>query len=263
MSVRPVHSRSVAVLTAVIGLTSIAALAAEPAVQLHEYQAAIDARLPGPARAAMARIDEAPRRLLAARAYLRAGKDLGSRWSWSAAEIDAYEKSQEYLDLLRAIAAVQARFEARNPGYSLYVNTRARSLDLQLERWNENPSVGATAQDLERAALRELKLGNYPRAPGAEFVARFAEFLRNWRPPRAAPLAAPGLSLHGRSRAVDFQITKDGRIIAPTETAKVATVWERDGWAAKLAAAVRGSSFVGPLQAPNEPWHYEYVGSKR
>jgi hypothetical protein len=263
MSARSVHSPLVAMLTALAGLVSIASIAAGQPTQLQEYLAAIDARLPMPARDAMARIDAAPRRLLAARAYLRAGKNLSSRWSWSAAEIDAYEKSEEYGDLLRAIAAVQARFEARNPGYSLYVNTRTRSLDLQLERWNENPSVGTTARDLERAALRELKLGNYPREPGAEFVARFVEFLRSWRPPRAAPLAAPGLSLHGRSRAVDFQVTKDDRVIAPTETAKVATVWERDGWAAKLAAAVRGSSFVGPLQAPNEPWHYEYVGSKR
>ena len=262
MSVR-LQARLVAMLAALIGLTSTVSTAAAPAAQLHRYLVAIDARLPAPARQAITRIDGVPRRLLAARAYLRAGKNLSSRWSWSAAEIDAYEKSEEYRDLLRAIAAVQARFEARNPGYSLYVNTRPRSLDLQLERWNENPSVGATARDLERAALRELKLGNYPREPGAEFVTRFAEFLRNWRPPRAAPLAAPGLSLHGRSRAVDFQVMKDGRIIAPTETAKVATVWERDGWAAKLAAAVHGSSFVGPLRAPNEPWHYEYVRSNR
>jgi hypothetical protein len=246
-------------LLALICLAAATSVAAEPAAQLHEYQAAIDARLPSPARDALTRIDEAPRRLLAARAYLRAGKNLSSRWSWSAAEIDAYERGEEYRDLLRAIAAVRSRFEAQNPGYSLYVNTRARSLDLQLERWNENPSVGVTARDLERAALRELKLGNYPRDPGAEVVARFSEFLRNWRPPRAAPLAAPGLSLHGRSRAVDFQVMKDGRVIAPTETAKVASVWERDGWGAKLAAAVRGSRFVGPLRAPNEPWHYEYA----
>ncbi len=246
-------------LTAIIGLVPIVSVCAEPAAQLHEYVAAIDARLPAPARDAMARIDEAPLRLLAARAYLRAGSNLSSRWSWSAAEISAYEQSQEYRDLLRAISTVRARFEAQNPGYSLYVNTQTRSLDLQLERWNENPSVGATARDLERAALRELKLGNYPREPSAEAVARFAEYLRNWGPPRAAPLAAPGLSLHGRSRAVDFQVTKDGRVVAPTETAKVVSVWERDGWGVKLAAAVRGSSFVGPLKAPNEPWHYEYV----
>jgi hypothetical protein len=244
---------------ALIVFTSIASSAAELSTQLHAYVAAIDARLPAPARDAMTRIGEPPRRLLAARAYLRAEKNLSSRWSWSAAEIAVYEQGEEYRDLLRAISAVRARFEAQNPSYSLYVNTRTRSLDLQLERWNENPSVGAAARDLERAALRELKLGNYPSEPSAEALARFAEFLRNWRPPRAAPLAAPGLSLHGRSRAVDFQVTKDGHVIAPTETAKVASVWERDGWGAKLAAAVRGSSFVGPLKAPNEPWHYEYV----
>lgn len=256
---RRTRSRLAATLAALIGLGAAAATAAEPAMQLGEYLAAIDARLPAPARDALARIDGAPRRLLAARAYVRIGKSLSSRWSWSAAQIDTYEGSGEYRDLLRAITAVQSRFEAQNPGYSLYVNTRTRSLDLQLERWNENPSVGTTARALERAALRELKGGNYPGEPGAAVVARFAEFLRNWRPPRAAPLAAPGLSLHGRLRAVDFQVTKDGRIIAPTQTAKVATVWEGDGWAAKVAAAARGSSFVGPLKSPNEPWHYEYV----
>jgi hypothetical protein len=89
---------------------------------------------------------------------------------------------------------------------------------------------------------------------------RFANFLRAWRPtPAAAPLAVPGLSLHGRSRAIDFQITQNGRIIAPTEVAKVHSVWERQGWAGKLAAVMRDTRFIGPLQAPDEPWHYEYA----
>jgi hypothetical protein len=89
---------------------------------------------------------------------------------------------------------------------------------------------------------------------------RFANFLREWRPtPTAAPLAVPGLSLHGRSRAIDFQIVQNGRIIAPTEVSKVRSVWEQQGWTRKLAAAMHGARFVGPLQSPSEPWHYEYV----
>ena len=52
---------------------------------------------------------------------------------------------------------------------------------------------------------------------------------------------------------------QDGRIIAPTEVAKVRSVWEGQGWAGKLAAAMRDTRFVGPLQSPNEPWHYEYA----
>ena len=77
--------------------------------------------------------------------------------------------------------------------------------------------------------------------------------------PTAPPLAAPGLSLHGRSRAIDFQIMRNGRIIAPTEVAKARSVWEKQGWARRLAAVMRDTRFVGPLQSPNEPWHYEYV----
>ena len=139
----------------------------------------------------------------------------------------------------------------------MYANTTARSLDLQLQRWNSNKSVGVIAERLHEAAVREL--GAYPAHPDAKATVRFADFLRAWRPvPSAAPLAAPGLSLHGRSRAIDFQIVQDGRIIAPTEVAKVRSVWEGQGWASRLAAAMRDTRFVGPLQSPNEPWHYEY-----
>ena len=126
---------------------------------------------------------------------------------------------------------MRARFEAQNPGYSLYANTAARSLDLQLQRWNSNQSVGVIADRLHEAAVRELSARRLSRRiPDAKATLRFAEFLRAWRPtPAAAPLAAPGLSLHGRSRAIDFQIVQNGRIIAPTEVAKVRSVWEAAG----------------------------------
>ena len=143
-------------------------------------------------------------------------------------------------------------------------NTTARSLDLQLQRWNSNKSVGVVADRLHDAAERELAQSTYPAHPDAEATLRFADFLRTWRPvPAAAPLAAPGLSLHGRSRAIDFQITQNGRIIAPTEVAKVRSVWEGQGWARRLAAMMHDTRFVGPLQSPNEPWHYEYAPSAR
>jgi hypothetical protein len=198
------------------------------------------------------------------RGYLRAGQQLQSRWSWSAQEIRAYEASQEYADLLAEIALVRARFEAANPGYLLYANTSARSLDLQLQRWNSNKSVGVIADRLQQAAEHELARSTYPAHPDARATLRFADFLRAWRPvPAAAPLAAPGLSLHGRSRAIDFQIARGGRIIAPTEVAKVRSVWEGQGWAGRLAVVMRETRFVGPLQSPNEPWHYEYVPRPR
>jgi hypothetical protein len=229
-----------------------------------DYLLAVTHDLAPAAKDALERIDSKPRKLLAVRGYLRADQHLSPRWSWSAEEIRAYESSQEYRDLLAEIAAMRARFEAANPGYSLYANTTARSLDLQLQRWNSNVSVGVIAERLQDAAVRELSAKSYPASPDARATMRFANFLREWRPvPSAAPLAVPGLSLHGRSRAIDFQITQNGRIIAPTEVAKVRSVWERQGWAGKLAAAMRDSRFVGPLQSPNEPWHYEYAPSAR
>ena len=224
-----------------------------------EYLLAVAHDLPPVAKAALQRVDDKPRQLLAVRGYLRAGQHLSSRWSWSADEIRAYEASQEYRNLLAEIARVRARFETQNPGYSLYANTSARSLDVQLQRWNSNKSVGIIADRLHEDVVRELAARVYPEHPDAKATLRFAEFLRAWRPAPAAPLASPGLSLHGRSRAIDFQIVQNERIIAPTEVAKVRSVWERQGWAGKLAAVMNGTGFVGPLQSPNEPWHYEYA----
>ncbi len=245
-------------------LLLLASLAA-PALafaSIDEYLLAVTHDLSPAAKDAVQHIDGQPRQLLAVRGYLRAGRQLQSRWSWSAEEIRAYEAGQEYRDLLSEIATVRTRFEAANPGYSLYANTTARSLDLQLQRWNSNKSVGVIADRLHQAAVRELTA--YPAHPDAKATLRFADFLRAWRPvPSAAPLAAPGLSLHGRSRAIDFQIVQNGRIIAPTEVAKVRSVWEGQGWATRLAAAMRDSRFAGPLQSPNDPWHYEYAPRAR
>jgi hypothetical protein len=227
---------------------------------LNEYLLAATHDLSPAAKEALQRVGDPPRQLLAVRGYIRAGQQLTAHWSWSAQEIRAYEASDEHRELLAEIDAVRDRFEAQNPGYSLYANTTARSLDLQLQRWNSNRSVGVIAGRLQEAALRELSADAYPAHPDAKATVRFANFLREWRPtPAAAPLAVPGLSLHGRSRAIDFQIVQNGRIIAPTEVAKVRSVWEEQGWTRKLATAMHGARFVGPLQSPNEPWHYEYV----
>jgi hypothetical protein len=85
--------------------------------------------------------------------------------------------------------------------------------------------------------------------------------LIDWPASAALPLAAPGLSLHGQSKALDFQVRAGDRLIAGPDTATVARVWEGQGWASKLAAAINASSkrFKGPLATPNEPWHFEYT----
>jgi hypothetical protein len=213
-------------------------------------------RITPEARQALAKIDGTPRRLLALRAYLRAKDALTARWSWTQEQIDAFEKSPQHARMLAEIDKVTAHFEKRNRGYTLYVNTQVRSLDLQLQRWNENPRVGRLADELYAAARARLK--QTADATG------FAAYLVEWFPSTAAPLAAPGLSAHGQLRAIDFQVYANGRgVVAGPDTPTIAHVWNGQGWAGRLAQAVDEASdrFHGPLRMPDEPWHFEYVGS--
>lgn len=225
---------------------------------LEQYLQHIAAALPETAAAALQDIDGTPQRLLAARAYLRAGRDLRKRWSWTADEIKAHTKSPQYRALVDEMAQVRARFEAQNPGYTLYANTEARSLELQIVRYNTNKSVARAAESLHKQVLIEIGKPSYDSPDSAEAVEHFKKFLMSWRPVTAAALAAPGISRHGQLRAIDFQIMKDGAIVAPPETVTVKRNWDTPGWTEKLRVAMEGSSFRGPLQSPYEPWHYEY-----
>jgi hypothetical protein len=249
--------------TAMLFMLSVSATpAGDEAALVNRYLDLTAARLATPAQTALRQIHDAPRQLLATRSYLMAGGALTERWSWSEEEIESFARTPEYGALLAEIARVRTTFERQNPGHSLYVNTQARSLNVQVSRWNENAGVARVAQQLHGAAIKELRRRVYPATPDATAVDRFAEFLRSWRPPVvAAPLAAPGLSRHGQSRAIDFQVVKGGRIVAGTEVASVRGVWEGQGWGRKLRLAIGDASFVGPLKAPNEPWHYDYVAS--
>jgi hypothetical protein len=247
-----------------IGIIAIVALllarmsfaSTDEALDLYLQQ--IAASLPENTAATLNRIDGAPRRLLAARAYLRAGDTLRSRWSWTTDEIQDHARSPEYRALMDETDRIRKRFEAQNPGYTLYANTEARSLELQISRFNTNKSVARVAASLHKQALTEIAKPAYASADRADDVERFKRFLADWRPPTAAPLAAPGISRHGRLRAIDFQIMKGAAIVAPTETATVKRNWDAPGWTKKLQTALEGSNFRGPLQSPYEPWHYEY-----
>jgi len=249
-----------------IGIVAIAALLLAPLPMslasnsdpLDEYLKHIASSLPKRVSAALEEIEGTPRRLLAARAYLRAGDTLRSRWSWTTDEIKEHSRSQQYRAFLAETEKVRLRFEAQNPGYTLYANTEARSLELQLDRFNTNTSVGAVASSLHQQALAEIGQPVYDSPDQADDVERFKRFLTGWRPSTAAPLAAPGISRHGQLRAIDFQIMKDGVVVAPTETSSVKRNWDAPGWTRKLQAAAEGSNFRGPLQSPYEPWHYEY-----
>jgi hypothetical protein len=236
--------------------------AGAPEEKVERHVDALAATLNSDERAALAKIPTLDRKLLALRAYLRAGNNLRTRWSWNEEQIRAYAQSAEYERLRADIGAITREFERRNPGYTLYANTEVRSLDTQVERWNANPRVGVTAANLFRAT--QAALATSSTQPNKESLAAFAQLLKEWRPSPTAPLAAPGLSMHGQSRAIDFQIMKGGQIVAATEVNAVARQWDATGWGRKLNDAVRAASprFKGPLAAPNEPWHYEYSGQK-
>jgi hypothetical protein len=227
------------------------------------YREALITRLAPQAQAALARIEGEQRQLLAIRSYLRAGPRLAQQWSWSQKQIKAFAKTPEYQQLIAAVEQVRARFEADNPGFTLYANTEVRSLDAQIERWNTNNSVAHVAGSIQRAVSQELLRSNYPDQPDDKALDQLEHFVRQWVPHRAAALAAPGLSKHGQLRAIDFAILKDHRIVAPTNLAAADKVWDRKGWSAKLKQATLGTPFVGPLRRPDEPWHYEYDASAR
>jgi hypothetical protein len=212
---------------------------------------------------ALQSIQGEPRRLLAIRSYLRADTSLEPRWSWTAQQISEYEQSSQYRALLQAIDAVNARFQSHNPGYSLFANTRVRSLDLQLRRWNENKSVASAARYLFKATRDELARG-YPSSPDAADTQRFVAFLQSTVLEVPVSLAAPGLSLHGQSRAIDFQVQRGQTIVAGPDAASVGRVWHGQGWARKLAQAVKSEPavFDGPLRIPDEPWHYEFTAEQ-
>lgn len=256
--------RLVACLAVILGSNEVQASEAssEP---LTAHLEALTAMLPECAQHALGRIDSMDRQLLAVRSYAKSGNQLVERWSWTARQIMQAEQSIEYRRMLASVQAVTEQFEAQNRGYSLYANMQVRTLELQLDRWNSNPRVGAVAQQLQQSLIRELRTRDYPEKPSEASIQRFKSFLTQWYPSSPAPLAAPGLSAHGQLRAIDFQITKAGRIVAGTSVASVAQAWERPGWHEKLRRAIQsaGVAFDGPLRMPNEPWHYTYVQSMR
>lgn len=209
----------------------------------------------------ISRLDGTGRQLLAARSYLRNADHLVDKWSWSQQQIDAYRGSpaQKQLDL--EIDRVRREFELLNPGFSLLVNPEVRSLDVQIEHWNSNSSVAAAAEELLVAATTFLAPGSVANASGG--CDHFTNFLVAHAPGSAATIAAPGLSSHGQMRAVDFQIMSDGHIVAGADTHNIERDWIQAGWRDKLAAAViaSGAQFIGPLEEPDEPWHYTYQGT--
>jgi len=236
--------------------------AASDEALLERYLALLNVGLDGRAVVALQCMDGAGRRLLAARSYLRSGRHLADRWSWSQQQIDAYQGSPEQALLETEIERVRAAFEAANPGFTLYVNPQVRSLEVQLDRWNQSDAVGAAGEAMRATILAKVRASGFPGPDEAGATTAFSQALLAYEPEPAAPLAAPGLSLHGRMYAVDFQVAQGGQLVASASMAEVAAVWDALGWRAKLQDAVRvaGGKFSGPLQNPDEPWHYDFTG---
>jgi hypothetical protein len=222
---------------------------------LADDAAAIATHLDPRVRDTLARIPDLGRRLLALRSYLRAGSTLPARWSWSEQEIREFEQSQESCDAQAEVDRVVAAFAAAFPGHTLYVNRQVRSLDLQIERWNTNASVDAASRTL----LDDLRRASMRRSPGkgADWL---QDSLTGWTLAVPVTLAAPGLSAHGQSRAFDFQVERDGTIVAGTEAEHATRDWDAAGWTERLKQIVARSStrLRGPLETPREPWHYYY-----
>jgi hypothetical protein len=214
------------------------------------------AGLPPAAVDALHRIVGVDRRLLALRAYLRAGDALSERWSWTQERLAAYPATPEGKAAAIEINAVAAAFTTRNPGFALQVNPQPRSLEVQIAHWNENESVRKTGAMLRAALERRFTANGSPLN-----AVELRKALIEWPGGAAATLAAPGLSAHGQERAVDFQVTHHGQVIAGTNAASAHRQWDAAGWTQKLHAAISiaGNRFVGPLQSPYEPWHYTYA----
>ncbi|MGO9947918.1 MAG: hypothetical protein ACLPWG_13830 [Steroidobacteraceae bacterium] len=213
------------------------------------------AGLPPPILDTLHRIVGADRRLLALRAYLRAGGALSERWSWSQEQLSAYAETPQGKAAAIHINAVAVAFTAVNPGFTLQVNQQPRSLELQISHWNENGSVGTSAAALVHAIDRRFTATRTP--PTGDELRRM---LMQWPTDGTVALAAPGLSAHGQGHAYDFQVVQHGQVIAGTNVASAHRQWDAAGWTQKLHAAVSvaGNHFVGPLESPYEPWHYAY-----
>jgi hypothetical protein len=156
---------------------------------------------------------------------------------------------------------VRAAFAQENPGFELWVNPQVRNLDIQLQHWNSNESVAAAADALLVAARAFAESPAFGRANTVAAKRALEQFLASHVPAPTPTIAAPGLSAHGQLRAIDFQVHREGAVVAGTRTATMAQDWDGAGWTQKLESAVRAGSrrFVGPLESPREPWHYTYA----
>lgn len=237
-----------------VGLAS--KVVAEDAISLDALLAKL---APPPSGQVLTQIPDSGRKLLALRSYVRYGANIVARWSWTKEQIKAFRGSPEQQALEAEIAAVNKHFRAANPGYEIYVHGTVRSLDEQIASWNKNDSVKKGAEEI--LAAYKAAFGEDGLEPEKIDARKLHAWLRDFKPSKRANVAAPGLTLHGRASAIDFQVMKNGRIHAGANSKQVESVWRAEGWDRKLKASIEvsGPSFSGPLTNPDEPWHYDYA----
>jgi hypothetical protein len=218
---------------------------------------------PAPADQALKQIPDLGRKLLALRIYLQTGSRLERRWSWTDEQIKAFQGSAEQQALLAEIAAVSAHFAQANPGFQIFVNTKIRSLDVQIRNWNSNESVGIAADEILSRWKDEF--GSDMQAWAKLDSKKVRIWLKSVDGTNRATMAAPGLSFHGQARAIDFQVMQNGTVIASTNSKQIDRDWRATKWDIKLRESIlaAGPSFRGPLTSPDEPWHYEYDPGNR
>jgi len=241
-------------------LLCTAAPASHASDSVERYLGALRAGLDARVVATLGAIRGTDRRLLALRSYVRSAAQLDARWSWNDAQIAAYAASPEKPRLDAAIARVRCSFESANPGHTLFVNDTIRSLDQQIDKWNRSETIQRSAENMLEAIRAEVARPGFPKANTPAGVAAFRNLLVSYKPDPTPSLAAPGLSLHGRMQAIDFQVMAGNRLVAGADVSLVVDAWEAAGWKEKLQTAVNQANvgFVGPLKSPNEPWHYDF-----
>ena len=200
--------------------------------------------------ATLKEIEGTPRRLLAARAYLRAGEGLRNRWSWSAEEIRAHTQSAEYRALIEETEQVR-RASRRRIRVTRCTPTPRRAASSCRSRASIATSRWQTRREsLHKQAFVEIAKPRMARRPRRESVERFKKFLTRLASADGRGARGAGDFTSRQLRAIDFQIMKDGAIVAPTETATVKRNWDAPGWTEKLQAAVCGQHFAGRCNRP-------------
>jgi len=251
------------------------------------------------AAATLKQISDLDRRMAAFWNYVRypknKGRSIADSWAWDKQQIAAYEKSAERREAQTAIAtvihlfsndpAIKAKGEADSAVYTLWGEPDPRPLETQLANWQRKDadSVKDYGRVIREQLVKEMSAcGMAPVNRGivwdmdVQQVLKFGQMIEQYSDSssfgaKSPVFATPGLSDHGRSRAVDFKVLRKAN--GKTEVylganSKKADRWRSEACAQSLVRAVSTLNqrsgrtvFKGPLTSPDEPWHWVYQPS--